>query len=53
MEHLFNCHNEWAAVFAAIGGLPFIGLLLKAKLCKLKDHFQDKFHNHSHEPHEH
>jgi hypothetical protein len=24
-EHLFNCHGEWQALFAALGSIPFIG----------------------------
>jgi hypothetical protein len=24
MEHLFNCHGEWAAIMAALTSLPFI-----------------------------
>lgn len=28
MEHLFNCHGEWAILLAALPNLPIIGGLL-------------------------
>ena len=31
LEHLFNCHGEWQALFAMAGSLPFVGYWFKAK----------------------
>jgi len=34
LEHLFNCHGEWQALFAMAGSLPFVGYWFKTKLHK-------------------
>tara|TARA_R110000824_G_scaffold29037_2_gene97084 strand:+ start:566 stop:685 length:120 start_codon:yes stop_codon:yes gene_type:complete len=31
MEHLFNCHGEWAAIVAFIGSWPLIGVWIRTK----------------------
>ena len=30
MEHLLNCHGEWAAALAVLANLPFVGLWLRS-----------------------
>jgi len=32
LEHLFNCHGEWQALFAALGSVPLLGYWVRAKL---------------------
>ena len=31
MEHLFNCHGEWAALIAFLSSTPLIGVWVRAK----------------------
>ena len=31
MEHLMNCHGEWALVLGALPLIPFVGVWLRAK----------------------
>ena len=31
MEHLLNCHGEWAALAGFLSALPFLGTWLRAK----------------------
>ena len=33
MEHLFNCHGEWAAIAAAFSSLPFIKMWVSFHTC--------------------
>jgi hypothetical protein len=30
-EHLFNCHGEWQALFAAASSVPFVGYWIRTK----------------------
>jgi hypothetical protein len=32
MEHLLNCHGEWAMLLAVFANVPFLGLWLRARL---------------------
>ena len=32
LEHVFNCHGEWNALFALAGSAPFVGMWIKSKL---------------------
>jgi len=36
IEHLSNCHGEWNAIIALIGGIPFIGAWLRFHMLKLR-----------------
>ena len=36
LEHLFNCHNEWVALFSLLGMIPWIGPWLRDKFRKQK-----------------
>ncbi len=31
LEHLFNCHGEWQALFAVASSVPFVGYWFRAK----------------------
>ena len=31
LEHLFNCHGEWQALFAMAGSIPLVGYWIRAK----------------------
>ena len=42
MEHLLNCHGEWAAVTALLSSLPLIGTYLKLKLRPKNESRKDK-----------
>ena len=32
MNHLFNCHGEWNALFACASTMPILGLWIRCKL---------------------
>jgi len=38
MEHLMNCHGEWALVLGALPLIPFVGVWLKVKLAGWHNH---------------
>ena len=41
MEHLLNCHGEWAAVAALIGSWPLIGVWVRTHF-NLEEHDESR-----------
>jgi hypothetical protein len=37
MEHLMNCHGEWAYLASALGSLPFVGMYVRAWRVRRKE----------------
>jgi len=48
LEHLVNCHGEWAALFALLGMIPFIGPWIRSKI-KHKEGCEHEQHDHDEE----